>query len=125
MKSDSSSQDLETTTNDDPNIPITFYKIPDSIGEVIPEVDENEKNEEVQITNQTPLMRQLSYGYKNQSISSSYLNQIKHKKNSIGSITEMRKETNKLLNSSSKKVYGNDLSVEKEKGEVSILNKTK
>lgn len=107
--------DLEANTSDDPNKQIKFCEVPEPTRDTIPESDEKGTNFEIQIATQTPPVTQLSLRHKKKSISNSYLNQFKLKKNSVGSMTE-----NNLVNSCNSKVYGNDLSVEKEKEQVII-----
>lgn len=121
LKSNSSSHDFKTDANCDPNIHVKFCKISGPVGNTIPELDEIEPKGEVQITTQTPLITQLSHKHKSHSISNSYLNQIKIKKNSINSITEIPEFENNLVNSGSPNGYGNDVSVENEKGQVTIF----
>lgn len=123
LQSDSSSQDLQNKLNGDSNMEVKFTKIPATSKDVIPEVDENDANAEVEVVaTNTPLINTLSHEHKTKSVSSSYLNQIKQKKNSIGSSTEISKMGSHKLIKASPAVYGNELSVEK-KEEVCIVDK--
>lgn len=123
IKSSSSSEEFQDTNGDvnNPKIQLKFSKIPEPTEDTIPEVDENETNCDVKVTNRTPLIRNLSFTQKNKSVSNSYLHQIKMKKHSIGNTTEIPNLQNHKVTTSCPTVYGNVLSVEKDEEVCTII----
>lgn len=110
QKSQSSSQEIQT---DNSNVDIQFMKC---TKQPIPEIDENEANDKGQCN--MPLIKS-SFLNDPKSTSNSYLQHIKAKKNTLGSSEILKKDNHKVL-ASETKIYGNELTIEKEEDEVRI-----